>query len=209
MGFYSKRIVPYLVAWTCGTKGLVRWREKTCAGLAGSVLEIGFGSGTNIAHLPASVEQLYAVEPSTIARKLARHRIESAPFRVSMIGLDGESLPMADDSCDFALCTFTLCTVANPQVALREIYRVLRPGGRLHLLEHGIAPDPGVARWQHRLNGIERRVADGCNLVRDPLALLNNAGFETVWSEQRYARGPKPWSYFTVAVVAKPLGKAG
>lgn len=174
-----------------------------CDGLTGAVVEIGFGSGNNIGHYPTSVERVYAVEPSALATKLAQKRKDESPVVVIHSGLDGHSIGLPDASCDSALCTFTLCTVRDPGRTLDEIMRVLKPGGRLHLLEHGTAPDLRVATWQRRLDGIEQRLADGCHLTRDPLRLVTDAGFEMVWSEQRYARGPKPWCYFTIGIFAK------
>ncbi len=206
MGIYKDRVVPRVVNWTCSTAGLDRWREKVCAGLTGDVVEIGFGSGTNVGHYPTSVRRVFAVEPALLARRLATKRIERSSVPIEYVGLDGQHLSLDDESCDSALSTFTLCTIEYPGAALLEIKRVLKPGGTLHFLEHGIAPDESTARWQRRLNGIEQRVADGCQLIRDPLEMVTNAGFEVQWSEQRYARGPKPWSYFSVGVAKKPSG---
>jgi len=181
-----------------------RWRVQVCEGLAGSVVEIGFGSGPNVAHYPSSVRQVYVVEPSRLARRIADKRNQDSNVTLIHAGLDGQSIDLPDESCDSALCTFTLCTVENPDRVLSEILRILRPGGRLHLLEHGISPDVRVATWQRRLDGLEQRLADGCHLTRDPLALVARTGLTTVWSKQRYARGPKPWSYFTVGIFEKP-----
>ena len=206
MGIYKDQIVPRVIDWTCSTAGLGHWREKVCAGLTGDVVEIGFGSGTNVAYYPTSVRRVFAVEPAPLARKLATKRVEHSSIPIEYVGLDGQHLPLDDESCDNALSTFTLCTIEDPQAALLELRRVLKPGGALHVLEHGIAPDQSAARWQRRLNGVEQLVADGCQLIRDPLKMVKDAGFEVQWSEQRYARGPKPWSYFTVAVARKPIG---
>jgi ubiquinone/menaquinone biosynthesis C-methylase UbiE len=203
VSLYSEIVVPRLVNLTCGTKGMQRWRERACAELTGVVVEIGFGSGTNVEHLPASVERLYAIEPSGVARKLAAKRIDGSPVPIDHIGLDGEDISLPDESCDSALCTFTLCTVPHPDIALRELLRVLKPGGTLHYLEHGLAPDASVAKWQRRIDPIERRIADGCLLTRDPAALIKKAGFETVWAKQRYVKGPKPWSFFSTGVARK------
>src|SRR6185437_9908019 len=109
-----------------------------------------------------------------------------------------------DGSCDAALCTFTLCTVPDPARALAEFHRVLRPGGAVHFLEHGLSPEPGVARWQHRLDPVQRRVADGCHLSRDAPALVEEAGFALRLTEQQYVRGPKPWSWLSLGVGTKP-----
>jgi SAM-dependent methyltransferase len=203
MGVYREFVLPRLIDRLCGSRGMTRWRESVPAGLVGQVVEIGFGSGLNLEFLPAEVTGVFAVEPSATAMKLALKRGVRTGVRVTHVGLDGESIALADESCDSALCTFTLCTVADPAKALGEIHRVLRPGGSLHFLEHGIAPDPSVARWQRRLDPWEQRLADGCHLARDPLSLVRHAGFSIESIEQRYARGPRPWSYFTLGRATK------
>ena len=120
------------------------------------------------------------------------------------MGLDGARLPLADASCDGALSTFTLCTIPDVTAALAELHRVVRPGGRFHFLEHGLSPDASVATWQHRLEPIQKRLADGCHLTRDPTELVRAAGFEIERSESRYASGPKPWTWMTEGVARKP-----
>jgi ubiquinone/menaquinone biosynthesis C-methylase UbiE len=183
-----------------------RWRSKAIAGLRGRVVEVGFGSGRNVGLYPREVEIVLAVEPSAGARKLASKRIAASKVPVEHIGLDGQSIPLGEESCDCALATFTLCTVPDARQVLAELRRVLKPGGSFHFLEHGLAPDASVARWQRRLDPLQRRIADGCHLTRDPLALLAEAGFDVEWSKQRYVKGPRPWSYFTVGVATKPDG---
>ncbi|MEY3362334.1 MAG: hypothetical protein RL531_2053 [Actinomycetota bacterium] len=200
MGIYRERILPRVIDRVCGGADMQRFRDRTCAGLTGTIVEIGFGSGLNVASYPAGVDLVYAVEPALLARRLAAPRIARGHARVEHVGLHGESLPLADESCDGALSTFTLCTIPGVDRALAEVLRVLRPGGTFHILEHGIAPDAGVARWQHRLDPIQHVVGDGCHLTRDPLALLQEAGFEIVESDQRYVAGPKPWTFMTRAV---------
>jgi len=120
------------------------------------------------------------------------------------VGLDGQEIPLEDASCDAALFTFTLCTVPEPPAALCEARRVLRPGGAVHFLEHGLSPEPGVARWQRRLEPVQRRVADGCHLTRDATTLVQESGFVLQRNEQRYVRGPKPWCWLTLGVATKP-----
>jgi ubiquinone/menaquinone biosynthesis C-methylase UbiE len=206
MGFYRDRVLPHLVELTCGQKEIGRWRAQATEGLTGRVVEIGFGSGLNVPHYPSDVEMVLAVEPNSVARRLAEKRVAASPVPVEYAGLDGQDLPLPDDSCDAALCTFTLCTVPDPERALAEVRRVLRPGSQLHFLEHGLSPDPGVARWQHRMEPLQRRLADGCHLTRDASALVESAGFHLTRREQRYMRGPKPWCFITVAAAAAPTG---
>jgi len=200
MGFYNERVVPRLVDLACGTSGLERWRRSTTDGLFGQVVEIGFGAGRNVPFYPEAVRVVYAVEPSKASMKLAYRRHAGTRVRIEHVGLDGGSIELADQSCDGALMTFTLCTVPDPGLVLSEVARVLRAGGRLHFLEHGVAPDPAVAAWQRRLDPWERRLADGCSLTRDARTLIERAGFTIERLEQRYVRGPKPWSYFTLGV---------
>ncbi len=204
MGFYREQILPRLVDRACGTTGLRRWRAEVTEGLTGRVVEIGFGSGLNIDHYPTDVELILAVEPAAVARRLSNKRIARSSVPVTHIGLDGQAIPLDNDSCDSALSTFTLCTIPDVQRALAELRRVMRPGARFHFLEHGLAPDPGVAAWQRRLEPLQLRLADGCHLTREPAALVSEAGFEIEHVEQRYAKGPKPWSWFSAGIAAKP-----
>lgn len=205
MGIYRERVLPHLVDRACGTGELRRWRREVTAGLSGAVVEIGFGSGLNMPAYPADVEVVYAVEPAAMARRIAEKRIADSPIRVEHVALRGESIPLADASCDGALSTFTLCTIPEVEVALAEVYRVLVPGGRFHFLEHGLSPDPSVATWQRRIEPIQKRVADGCHLTRDATTLVRGAGFDIERSEARYATGPKPWTWMTEGIARKPV----
>lgn len=209
MGVYREQVLPRLVDRACGTGELRRWRAEVAAGLAGEVVEIGFGSGLNLPAYPAEVEVVYAVEPALTARRLASERIAAATASVEHIGLDGASIPLPDASCDGALSTFTLCTIPDVDGALAEVLRVLRPGGRFHWLEHGLAPEPEVVRWQRRLDPVQRRVADGCHLTRDSAALVRAAGFDVVHTSSRYAKGPRPWTWMTEGVAVKPSAPPG
>jgi len=181
-------------------KACKRWRAEVTSGLVGRVVEIGSGSGLNVEHYPPEVEMVLAVEPVKLARRLAARRVGAGSVPVRHIGLDGQAIALANASCDAALSTFTLCTVADPDRVLAELRRVLRSGGRFHFLEHGIAPEPSVANLQRRIEPWQRRLADGCHLTRDSLALVGQAGFVVERYEQGYAAGPKPWSYFTVGI---------
>ena len=177
MGFYSEVILPWCIDLSCGMKALAPEREKLLRGLSGSVLEVGFGSGLNLPFMPPDVTRVLAVEPSVRARKIAQKRVAAASCAVEFVGLDAQVIQLEDGSADAALSTFTLCTIPNVERALSEIRRILKPGGRLYVLEHGRAPDPGVSRWQDRLNGMQKVIAGGCNLNRDIRGLLRSAGF--------------------------------
>ncbi|MHB8437879.1 MAG: class I SAM-dependent methyltransferase [Acidimicrobiales bacterium] len=205
MAFYREQILPRLVDRACSTAGMRRWRSEVTAGLVGRVVEIGFGSGLNVEHYPPEVGLILAVEPAEVARRLAMKRIAAGGTSVEHIGLDGQSIPLEQDSCDAALSTFTLCTIPDPGAALSELYRVLRPGARFHFLEHGISPDAGLARWQRRIDPLQRTLAGGCHLTRDASTLVRRAGFQLERCEQGYAKGPKPWSWFTLGVAVKPV----
>ena len=203
MPFYRDQVVPRLVAMTCGAAGLSDLRARTAHGLSGRVVEIGFGSGFNMPHYPNEVERVLAVDPSNTAFRLAGKRMAAASIPVELVGLDGQVLPLDDASCDGALCTFALCTISDPEAALAEVRRVLRPGGRLHILEHGLAPDQTVVAFQRRVEPLQRRLADGCHLTRDPLSLVTSAGFNITEVEQKYGSGPKAWTYLTRAAAVR------
>ncbi|HEY5103977.1 MAG TPA: class I SAM-dependent methyltransferase, partial [Acidimicrobiales bacterium] len=134
MGFYGEKILPRIIDKACGVQSLAPWRQKVCEELSGKVVEIGFGSGHNVPYYPSKIEVVYAVEPESLALKLAGKRIESAFVTIEHVGLDGQSIPLSDGSCDAALSTFTLCTVPDPAAVLHEVWRVLKPGGQFHFL---------------------------------------------------------------------------
>ncbi len=189
MGFYERRVLPRILNTACGTKTAEPLRRRVCEGLAGGVVEIGFGSGLNIPFYPAAVTRVAAVEPSDLGWQLAGQRLKAASVQVQRSGLDGQSLPFQDNSYDVALSTWTLCTISDAAAALREVRRVLKPGGTLHFLEHGLAPDENVRRWQRRLNPLEQRVFGGCNFTRPIVDLLTAAGFTIKELDVFYEKG--------------------
>ncbi|GHJ60165.1 phospholipid methyltransferase [Nocardioides sp. OK12] len=207
MSLWEERVLPRLVDRALSTGPVQQLRAATCTGLHGRVLEIGFGSGLNLPHLPAAVTSLEAVEPSDLAWGLSQQRRDEAGVPVRRVGLDGQRLDAPDAAYDAVLCTFSLCTIPDAELAVREVHRVLRPGGRLHLLEHGRSPDERVRAWQHRLEPLQRRVAGGCHLTRDPLRLVASAGLHLEEREERYLPGPalaRPWGYGYRAVATRP-----
>ncbi|PXX62370.1 methyltransferase family protein [Nocardia tenerifensis] len=153
-------------------------RERVCAGLKGRVVEVGFGSGLNVPFYPGAVESVSAVEPADLGWRLASGRVAESRVPIERAGLDGQSLPFADNTFDSAVSTWTLCTIPDVATALAEVRRVLTPGGTLHFVEHGLAPDDKVQTWQNRLNPLQKTLFGGCHLNRDIRTLLTTAGFE-------------------------------
>jgi len=189
MGLYERHVFPRVLNVAMGNKALREVRRRVCADLHGEVLEIGFGTGLNLPFLPPAVDIVRAVEPSEVGVRLAQKRMAASPVPVEIDGLDGQSLPFADASADSALCTWSLCTIPDAVTAVREVRRVLRPGGTLHFVEHGRADDPAVRRWQDRLNGLQQRLACGCNLNRDIVGILEAGGMRVTTLDRYYNKG--------------------
>ncbi|GAB2634385.1 methyltransferase domain-containing protein [Nocardioides ginkgobilobae] len=206
-GWWERHVVPRLVEKALGSGDVRRERAAVCEGLSGRVLEVGFGSGMNLPHLPAGVTSLDAVEPSDLGWAMSASRRDAARLPVSRVGLDGQHLDVEDAAYDAVLCTFSLCTIPDAALGAREMARAVRPGGTVHVLEHGASPDPRVRRWQARLDPIERAVAGGCHLTRDPVALVRAAGLEVGEVTQRYLPGAgvsRPWTYGYRFVARRP-----
>jgi ubiquinone/menaquinone biosynthesis C-methylase UbiE len=201
VGVYEDRVVPRLLNVLCGVKPLRQLRRRVCSGLTGDVVEIGFGSGLNVPFYPASVTRIAAVEPADVGWQLAAARVASSRVPVERSGLDGQHLPFADGSFDAVLSTWTMCTIPDVELALQEMRRVLKPDGALHFVEHGLAPDEHVRRWQHRLDPLQQRLLDGCHLSRPIVSLVENAGFEITTLDTFYQRGaPKPFAAESLGV---------
>ncbi len=203
MNIYSHTILPRFTDLALSGRSMARLREQTTAGLSGEVLEVGFGSGRNVPHLPEGVTRLLAVEPAAVGEKLAGGRVAKRGIRVDYIGIDGASLPLPDESVDHILSTWTLCTIPEVESAIAEIHRVLRPGGTLRFLEHGRSPEPKVQGWQDRLTPIQKRIFGGCHLNRPIDKLIESTDLEITSLETFYMRGPRTLGYMYQGIATK------
>ena len=196
MGLYSRYVLPSVVHFACGLKPNMRQREKVVPHARGRVLEVGIGSGLNLRFYDSTkVSKVWGLDPAPEMTRLAERAVRSLPFEVVFIGLPGDEIPLEDNSIDTVLVTYTLCTIPEPTPALRQMSRVLRPGGELIFCEHGAAPDASVRRWQDRLNPIWKRLGGGCNLNRPIPALIEAGGFRINDLDTMYIPGWRPASF--------------
>jgi ubiquinone/menaquinone biosynthesis C-methylase UbiE len=196
MGIYAEQILPRLQDKVMKRKGMSEVRERVCAGLVGNVVEVGFGTGLNVPYYPSEVRKVFAVEPSRVCMRLAEERIAHSNVPVELAGLTGEHLDLPSESVDAVLSTWTLCTIPNLEAALEEMRRVLKPGGTFHFVEHGHAPDAKTARWQRRIEPLNKKLAGGCHLTRRVPEFLERSGFQITHLDTYYFEGePKPYGY--------------
>jgi len=178
MSFYQNHILPHLIGVACATPQIMKQRSLLVPAAQGRVLEVGFGSGTNLGFYdPAKVDHLFALEPSEGMRRKAAKAVKASPLDIDWLDLPGEEIPLEDDSVDTVVLTYTACTIPDAAAALAQMRRVLKPGGRLLFSEHGAAPDPGVAKWQGRIEPVWKVMAGGCHLTRKPDEMIRQAGF--------------------------------
>jgi len=196
MGLYSKYILPKVIHISCGLKPNMRQREKVVPHARGRVLEVGIGSGLNLPYYDAAkVTKVWGLDPAPEMTHMAKQVAASLPFEVEFIGLPGDEIPLENGSVDTVVVTYTLCTIADTAAALRQMGRVLRPGGELIFCEHGAAPDASVRRWQDRLNPVWKRLGGGCNLNRPIPALIEAGGFRISSLDTMYIPGWRPASF--------------
>jgi ubiquinone/menaquinone biosynthesis C-methylase UbiE len=191
MGWYERYVLPKLIDAACSQKPMTKLRERYVPRAAGDVLEIGIGSGLNLAHYGVGVRTLTGLDPAAELTEKARGRAERLGRPVEVLSISGESIPVDDERFDSVVCTWTLCSIPNVYAALREMHRVLKPGGRLYFIEHGRAPDAPVQRWQRRLEPLWKKIGGGCHLTRKADELIGDAGFHIVELDSGYQPGPR------------------
>ncbi len=196
MGFYQNQVLPRFQDKVMDRKPMREVRARACAGLAGDVVEVGFGTGLNAPYYPPEIAKVFAIEPSRVCMRIAEPRIAQSPVPVESAGLDGQHLDLPSEQFDAVLSTWTLCTIPDLATALDELRRVLKPGGAFHFVEHGHAPDPKVVKWQERLEPLNKRLAGGCHLTREIPHSIEKAGFTIDQLDAYYFKGePKPFGY--------------
>jgi len=185
-----------MIDMACGMGDVMKARSKIVPLATGEVLEIGIGTGLNLQFYdPDQVSSIVGVDPAAQMQTLGRQRAAAISIPVDMVAVDVQGIHAETARFDTVVMTFTLCSIDDPLPALREMVRVLKPGGRLLFCEHGLAPDPAVERWQHRLTPLWKPFAGGCHLNRNIPALIEAGGFEIDELRQEYLPGPRPMTY--------------
>jgi ubiquinone/menaquinone biosynthesis C-methylase UbiE len=193
MGFYADHILPRLINLAMRNEQLAPYRKRVLALAQGRVLEVGMGSGQNLPFYTNRADSVVGIEPHPKLLATASTRASVIPS--TLIEASAESLPLEDASIDTVVATWTLCSIPDVTAALAEIHRVLKPDGQFLFVEHGLAQDERVRRWQHRMTPVWKRLAGGCHLDRPVAALLQNAGFEVTHLDTGYMKGPKPMTF--------------
>ncbi len=187
MKLYDDYLLPHVINLACGSKPVLRQRNKVVPLAEGRVLEVGFGSGLNLPfYNPDNVEFIWGLEPAEGMRRKAQGNLAASAIDVKWLDLPGEEIPLDNHSVDTILLTYTLCTIPDWETALNQMKRVLKPGGKLLFCEHGEAPDESIKRWQQRINPYWKKVAGGCNLNRPIPQCLEQSGFIIKEMETRY-----------------------
>ena len=204
MGLYKSRILPRILDLAMRNEALDPYRHKIIGSARGLVLEVGVGSGMNLPLYGRAVESVYGLDPTPELLDLARQRAREAAVPIFLVRASAEEIPFATSVFDTAIMTWTLCSIPKPTIALAEIRRVLKSDGQLVFVEHGLSPQIGVARWQHRLTPCWSWISGGCHLDRKTDDLLRRAGFDIKDLATGYMKGPRAWT-FMYEGAAKPL----
>jgi ubiquinone/menaquinone biosynthesis C-methylase UbiE len=176
MGLYCDHIFPRLMEWVMAGDEFLRLRRELLASTHGEVLELGIGTGLNLPHYPETVTELHAVDPAQLLPNTIAARSACAPFPVHIQQGTAETMAHDNRRFDYVVSTWTLCTIPDPVLALHEVGRVLKPGGRFLFLEHGRSDDRKIAAWQDRLNPIQNVIGCGCHLNRQIDQLITQSG---------------------------------
>ena len=195
MNFYGRWILPPILDLVMRQRQLAKYRREVVAAASGRVLEVGIGSGLNLPFYGKQVEIVVGIDPSLRLLSIARRRAVAARVRTALVQGSATAIPLADQSVDTLVMTWTLCSIPDPLAALCEMRRVLKPAGKLLFVEHGLSPVPGIERWQRRLTPAWRRIAGGCHLDRKMDDLIRSAGFELTALRTEYAQGPRMMTY--------------
>lgn len=195
MGFYQARILPCLIHLSMRQRILLAYRQRVIPLAEGRVLEIGVGSGLNLPLYSGRAESVIALDPSPKLLEMARQAPARMGPPVKLLEASAEAIPLEDKSIDTVVTSWTLCTIPDVQCALGEARRVLKPHGRLLFVEHGLAPDANVRKWQDWLTPAWKRIGGGCHLNRPVRALIESTGFRIERLESGYMRGPKPMTF--------------
>ena len=204
MNIYSRLIFPTLIDRVMSGESFANYRRAVLADAVGSVLEIGFGTGLNLAYYPqGQVEKITTIDVNPGMNKLAQKRIAASSIEVDFQVLNGEKLSMADDTFDTVVSTWTLCSIKQVETAIAEIHRVLKPGGKFLFIEHGLSNEPNIQTWQHRITPIQKVIGDGCHLDR-PIRLLIAKQFSNLDVQEFYSPDtPKIGGYFYQGIAIK------
>jgi ubiquinone/menaquinone biosynthesis C-methylase UbiE len=204
MSLYSRYVLPKLIEAACNQKPMRKLRSRYVPRARGEVLEVGIGSGHNLAHYGTEVTSITAVDPAAELTHIARERAAALPVPVNVLQVSGEEIPADDHRFDSVVCTWTLCSIPNVYAALREMRRVLKPGGRFYFIEHGRAPEANVARGQRWIEPLWKPIGGGCHLTRKTDELIRDAGFHIVELDSGYQPGPKFAAFMTHGVAERP-----
>ena len=187
MSFYEEKILPHIINCGCSNEPIMQLRSRVVPKAEGEVLEVGMGSGLNLKlYNPTKVRKVWGLEPSVGMRAKAKKNLDQSPVTVEWLDLPGERVPLDDQSVDTVVLTYTLCSIADWPAALAQMYRVLKPGGKLLFCEHGLSPDPKVQKWQDRINPVWKKLFGGCNVNRPIVECITSAGFDVIEQHNEY-----------------------